>query len=166
MNAIRKENGTSLLFEKSMFSCLMRFMNIMPLIFLIPCSITDFRKKKISMKWCLIGGLGAIGYQLFCKKQQILFLGSSLSIGIILLVIAKISRQSIGYGDGIVFLVLGMWIGIWNSIVLLLFALIGSSIVSLFLILVIKKKKTYKIAFIPFVLAAYIMLEFIAAISI
>lgn len=118
------------------------------------------------MKWCLIWGLGAIGYQLFCKKQQILFLGSSLSIGIILLVIAKISRQSIGYGDGIVFLVLGMWIGIWNSIVLLLFALIGSSIVSLFLILVMKKKKTYKIAFIPFVLAAYIMLEFIAAISI
>ena len=98
-------------------------------------------------------------YQIFWKKQKLEAILFSMIIGVTLLVAAKISNQRIGYGDGIIFLILGLWIGFWDGISLLFFSLILSSIISVYLIIVRRKGRDYRIPFIPFVTAAYIILE-------
>ena len=95
----------------------------------------------------------------FWKKQKLEAILFSMIIGVTLLVAAKISNQRIGYGDGIIFLILGLWIGFWDGISLLFFSLILSSIISVYLIIVRRKGRDYRIPFIPFVTAAYIILE-------
>lgn len=134
-------------------------MNGVIIVFLIPCAITDLKSKTIPIWWTVVFGISAMIYQIFWKKQKLETILFSMIIGVTLLVAAKISNQRIGYGDGIIFLILGLWIGFWDGISLLFFSLILSSIISVYLIIVRRKGRDYRIPFIPFVTAAYIILE-------
>lgn len=134
-------------------------MNGVIVVFLIPCTITDLKSKTIPIWWTVVFGISAMIYQIFWKKQKLETILFSMIIGVTLLVAAKISNQRIGYGDGIIFLILGLWIGFWDGISLLFFSLILSSIISVYLIIVRRKGRDYRIPFIPFVTAAYIILE-------
>lgn len=134
-------------------------MNGVIIVFLIPCAITDLKSKTIPIWWTVVFGISAMIYQIFWKKQKLEAILFSMIIGVTLLVAAKISNQRIGYGDGIIFLILGLWIGFWDGISLLFFSLILSSIISVYLIIVRRKGRDYRIPFIPFVTAAYIILE-------
>lgn len=134
-------------------------MNGVIIVFLIPCTITDLKSKTIPIWWTVVFGISAMIYQIFWKKQKLEAILFSMIIGVTLLVAAKISNQRIGYGDGIIFLILGLWIGFWDGISLLFFSLILSSIISVYLIIVRRKGRDYRIPFIPFVTAAYIILE-------
>lgn len=134
-------------------------MNGVIVVFLIPCTITDLKSKTIPIWWTVVFGISAMIYQIFWKKQKLEAILFSMIIGVTLLVAAKISNQRIGYGDGIIFLILGLWIGFWDGISLLFFSLILSSIISVYLIIVRRKGRDYRIPFIPFVTAAYIILE-------
>ena len=129
------------------------------IVFLIPCTITDLKSKTIPIWWTVVFGISAMIYQIFWKKQKLEAILFSMIIGVTLLVAAKISNQRIGYGDGIIFLILGLWIGFWDGISLLFFSLILSSIISVYFIIVRRKGRDYRIPFIPFVTAAYIILE-------
>lgn len=129
------------------------------IVFLIPCAITDLKSKTIPIWWTVVFGISAMIYQIFWKKQKLEAILFSMIIGVTLLVAAKISNQRIGYGDGIIFLILGLWIGFWDGISLLFFSLILSSIISVYLVIVRRKGRDYRIPFIPFVTAAYIILE-------
>ena len=134
-------------------------MNGVIIVFLIPCAITDLKSKTIPIWWTVVFGISAMIYQIFWKKQKLEAILFSMIIGVTLLVAAKISNQRIGYGDGIIFLILGLWIGFWDGISLLFFSLILSSIISVYLIIVRRKGRDYRIPFIPFVTAGYIILE-------
>ena len=134
-------------------------MNGVIVVFLIPCTITDLKSKTIPIWWTVVFGISAMIYQIFWKKQKLEAILFSMIIGVTLLVAAKISNQRIGYGDGIIFLILGLWIGFWDGISLLFFSLILSSIISVYLIIVRRKGRDYRIPFIPFVTAGYIILE-------
>lgn len=134
-------------------------MNGVIIVFLIPCAITDLKSKTIPIWWTVVFGISAMIYQIFWKKQKLEAILFSMIIGVTLLVAAKISNQRIGYGDGIIFLILGLWIGFWDGISLLFFSLILSSIISVYFIIVRRKGRDYRIPFIPFVTAAYIILE-------
>ena len=134
-------------------------MNGVIIVFLIPCTITDLKSKTIPIWWTVVFGISAMIYQIFWKKQKLEAILFSMIIGVTLLVAAKISNQRIGYGDGIIFLILGLWIGFWDGISLLFFSLILSSIISVYLIIVRRKGRDYRIPFIAFVTAAYIILE-------
>ena len=129
------------------------------IVFLIPCAITDLKSKTIPIWWTVVFGISAMIYQIFWKKQKLEAILFSMIIGVTLLVAAKISIHRIGYGDGIIFLILGLWIGFWDGISLLFFSLILSSIISAYFIIVRRKGRDYRIPFIPFVTAAYIILE-------
>ena len=134
-------------------------MNGVIIVFLIPCTITDLKSKTIPIWWTVVFGISAMIYQIFWKKQKLEAILFSMIIGVTLLVAAKISNQRIGYGDWIIFLILGLWIGCWDGISLLFFSLILSSIISVYFIIVRRKGRDYRIPFIPFVTAAYIILE-------
>lgn len=133
-------------------------LNSILLIFLIPCVITDFRTKKVSLLWSSFWGIGGIAYSLIFDSQTISELLYSVSIGFILLIISKVFQQCIGYGDGIVFFVLGIWLRFWNTLLLLIGSFMLSGIGALFLLVVKKKGRADRIPFIPFVGAAYIVL--------
>ena len=97
-------------------------------IFLSGCAWTDGKKREINLFWILLWSvLGSIyliaglwGVGLLDWKVGLLRRASGVLIGIFLLLVSFISKGQVGMGDGLVFLVCGLFLDFWESSVLLM----------------------------------------------
>ncbi len=120
--------------------------------------IRDCRRKEISLKVCIV--FAAIGVMLaipFWQSRWPDFIVGILT-GVLLLVIARISRESIGYGDGVIILTTGVLLGGRRTILLLMYALFFCCLCALtrFLFRMANRKK--RIAFVPFMIPSYLLI--------
>jgi len=117
----------------------------------------DYRTKLIEARWLWI--IGALGVLLLLLHSGIAVAGQIFAgtlPGWILLILAWISGESIGFGDGWLFVVTGIFLGWRKNAVLLLGSLIFAGVFSIFCLVLKKKEKNDRIALAPFVLAAYV----------
>lgn len=129
-------------------------MEILVLLFLGINAILDFKYKKIPwvLSICFIViGIGSVLISSPINWWQ--FLGAIVGIGIIL--ISVCTKQAIGLGDGLVLLVVGIFIGLWKTLMILFLSGILVAVVGI--IMMVQKKGNLKtsLPFIPFILAAY-----------
>ena len=126
---------------------------ILVFVLLIPCTITDIKKRQVNVIWILLCGM--IGLILFLWEHSFyLQLFIHVLPGFILIIISKVSKGGIGMGDCYIVLAMGLIIG-WNYTIFCLFiALVGSSITSI--IRMIKKGKK-EIAFVPYLLVSSVI---------
>lgn len=128
------------------------------LLYLGVCSLQDIRKKEISIS-LLFSGLGiAAIYKLF----QIPFDGKGILIGLFpglcLLVFSWLSQESIGYGDGVIVLTIGLGFGAGVAFWLLWLALFFAGGFSMVCLIRKKCKKTSTYPFAPFFLLSWIVI--------
>ncbi len=114
----------------------------------------DIKKREIPL--FLLGASAAAGL-LLCvvtgsPSRAGLFGG--ILVGGILLLCALVSRESIGIGDGLLFLVTGIYLGLWGNLVLLFLAAVLCALAGLALVLAKKYTRKQSLPFAPFVLAA------------
>ena len=79
------------------------------------------------------------------------------SVGVVLLVIGYLTKEKIGYGDGILFVATGIYLGFWNNLILLWLSTSLAGIYGIILMLLKKKKKDSEIPLVPFVLGVYVV---------
>ena len=77
--------------------------------------------------------------------------------GFFLLTVGWSTRQQVGYGDGIVLLVIGIYLGFSASLSILLTALLLIAPVSLFYIVCRKAGRKKQLPFVPFLFAGYLL---------
>ena len=75
--------------------------------------------------------------------------------GIILLIVSMITKQQIGYGEGLIILIIGLYIDIDDILSIVLSSFLLSSIAAIILMTVFKKKKNFEMAFSPFLVIGY-----------
>lgn len=75
--------------------------------------------------------------------------------GMILLIVSMVTKQQIGYGDGLIILIMGLYIDIDDILSIVLSSFLLSSIAAIILMTVFKKKKNFEMAFSPFLLIGY-----------
>lgn len=121
----------------------------------------DLRRKKIENKYLRIGGiLGLVfkGISLVRGSVTVREWCLALVPGILLLVIAKVTNEKIGYGDGLVLLILGnffVFFEVWMILQTAIFLVMSFS----FILLCSKKvSKEYQIPFLPFLWSSHILL--------
>ncbi len=126
------------------------------LLYLIKASYTDIRKRRISV-W----EVAAIAMILFllaliggCIEKERLY---SMIPGLVLLFIAHVTNEQIGYGDGLVFLLVGMHTEVTDLIGILLLSLFFCTIISIGLLVFKKWEKHASLPFIPFITGAYLV---------
>lgn len=134
------------------------FLIVILTVYLIYNSYTDIKNHTVPFLMSALFGITALIIQIGCGMDISQILLSFLP-GIFVLFIACITRQSIGYGDGIILLVAGIVLGCNQTLLLLLFALVLSAFVSLYLITRHKSGK-YTLPFVPFILCSYILMFF------
>jgi len=121
----------------------------------------DIRKRKISCNYLLFGGIGGIiaGILSFLKGNWLLskWLVAFLP-GIIILMIARITKEKIGTGDGWVLVVLANYMNLQEVCMLLQTAIILVVLFALLLICGRRVSKDYPIPFLPFLWIAYMIL--------
>lgn len=123
------------------------------------CSIQDIREKKISLWKIKVYGILAAAislWKLFSLNEDlgilICRLLAGLLPGIFLLILSKITREAIGYGDGLILLFIGLSLGFWECIGIFFTGLLGVFLAALLILLFFGRKKRLEIPFIPFLL--------------
>lgn len=120
------------------------------LVLLAMLAAEDIRERKISVNKLLIFALLAVVYRIFMKEfwwQEIL---GAVSPGIMLLLLSWSTNESIGYGDGMTVVVLGLWMGGWFTLQILGIGILLTGIYAVWRVI---RKKRGVIPFVPFLLA-------------
>ena len=125
-------------------------------VFLMIKGFWDLKYKRIPLHTTLVGGAIGLICLMIEKRTQFTFLYSFLP-GIVLLLLGKLSKGAIGYGDGIVVLTLGLFCKGNELLMILLLALVFAGVVGLVLLVVFKKKGKYEIPFVPFLFLGWII---------
>lgn len=92
-----------------------------------------------------------------CKKEFLINIPVAMLAGVVLFLIAKVTREQVGIGDALVFFITGIFLDFVQNLVLLMgtFLLIG--LFSLIWLIGKRKGRNDSVAMMPFTLAAYVL---------
>lgn len=120
-------------------------------------SYLDMRKGEISLCATAVYMALSVPYLILCRERTVFLLAGILP-GLLLLCIGKVSGGALGFGDGLVVLVSGLYMGIWKIIEFVTIALLLAAVWAGALMIFRKKEKKSQFPFVPFLLAAYLIL--------
>ena len=123
---------------------------------MVVCTIADIKKKEISVWLFGLLGLIVIVGCFALESPKWYMLAAGVIPGILLIILAKITEQSIGYGDGIILAEIGLITGVGRCMLILATALALAGIFSLVILVIKRVDKKYRIPFVPFLTKAYV----------
>lgn len=133
-----------------------RIGKVLLLFILAGVAYEDCKEKQISLYVPLAAAILGMVLHLCFRELTLTDIFLGIAVGIILLLIAWISGGSVGAGDGVMLMVSGLFLGFWGNLALLMMALGMVSMVALFLVVIKRKGRNYRLPFLPFLLAAYL----------
>ena len=121
------------------------------------CGIEDVKLKKIRL--FVVNAFAILGVIFHLIYERISWLDMTLGalVGVVLLVIGYFTKEKIGYGDGLLFVATGIYLGFWNNLVFLWLSTSIAGIYGLVMMLLKKKKRDSEIPLVPFMLAVYVI---------
>ena len=117
--------------------------------------VFDIKRKKIPIYMLIILAAAGIISNFTVGEFDIEKRIIAMLPGMILLIVSMITKQQIGYGDGMIILIMGLYIDIDDILSIVLSSFLLSSIAAIILMTVFKKKKNFEMAFSPFLLIGY-----------
>ncbi len=129
------------------------------LLFLALLTPDDIRERRISVGKLVAGMVLALICRKLTGHMNAAEIIGSLVPGIILLLMAVIFRESIGSGDGMAVMVLGLWIGGFCASIAVCLAIMMAG---LFAVVYLVRKRRETLPFIPFLLLGMEVLLFYA----
>ncbi len=125
------------------------------------CGYEDIKAKKIRIVVVNIFAIFGVVMHLLFQRLSVWNMIGGAFIGAALILLAYLSKEKIGYGDGFLFVATGIYLGFWNNLALLM---LSTGLLSLYagirlLIGKLKKEGTQiqELPLIPFVLIVYII---------
>ena len=116
----------------------------------------DCKEKSIYLYLPIVAGVMGVILHIFFLERGVADMLWGVGIGGCVILLAWISKESIGVGDGIMLMVSGIYLGFWENLELLFTALLLVGVTALFLMVVKKKRRDYRVPFLPFLLVAYL----------
>lgn len=115
-------------------------------------SCCDIRTKKLPAICLLVSGVLAVAYVMAGGEASVSYFAGCMMPGMIFLLLALLTREKIGYGDGAAMLVLGLWTGGIFCAAAAFISVFLSGVYGLCLLLTGRNKML--IPYMPFLLAA------------
>ena len=123
------------------------------LIFLSICTVFDIRKKEIPLILAGSGMAAAIGFTVWRLGNGSVFAGQvllSMLPGLFFLLVSWCTKEKVGYGDGILLLIIGLMGGFYLCLTGLCISLFLSALFGVLLLFLHKAQKSSRIPFVPF----------------
>lgn len=124
-------------------------------VYMIILSVMDIKWKKVHFLFLISGGLFAIAGCFCGRETQWILLAAGGAAGILFMIISRATGESLGYGDSILIIIMGTFIGLWNLLVLLMSAFSMAAVFSAVMLLMNRFNRKSSFPFIPFLTAAY-----------
>lgn len=121
----------------------------------------DIKERKISNLYLIVGMVGGLVFSIFNILKGDFVFGRWIvawTPGIIFMVLAKVLKEKIGMGDGLVLLILGNFYGVKEICLLLQLVFVFLTIFSIALLCSKKVSGEYQIPFLPFLWMTHMLL--------
>lgn len=116
----------------------------------------DLKNKEIPVWVCGIASIVGIGFCIM-ERRGVDSIVLSMIPGGVSLCFSKLTKEVIGYGDGIVFLAMAFYVSLSKLLSYLMIAFLLAGVVALVLLAVFHKRGKERIPFIPFLFVAFLM---------
>ena len=115
---------------------------------------TDIKKRRILLIPTAGAILSGIIFSVW-RQESVWSITGAAFTGVFFCFMSLATRGSLGLGDGLIILALGMWIGGMELLISVLSALLGSGLCSAVLLTVFHRGRNTEIPFVPFLFAGY-----------
>lgn len=124
--------------------------------FLFSLSVMDFKYRKIPGTMLIMAGILAAGYGFAFGREELAVRAAGLGTGLCFVVLSRITKESLGYGDSLLFCILGIYLGVWKLIEVLLIAWMFAALSALLVLTFARKTKKAAMPMIPFIMAGFV----------
>ena len=134
------------------------------LLYMGVCMVYDIRHREIPLLILLFGIAAALGIDLWWIREgavTVVETGAALLPGAFFLMTGFITREKVGYGDGLLLVILGLLLGAYRCFFILCIGLAFSAVVSLFLLLFRRAGRHSRIPFAPFLVLGMGVVSFV-----
>lgn len=142
-----------------------RMVDIFVLVILTGLSVSDIRNKKVSRKVLTLWGILTVIWKIVDLYQIRVFLEkmeqtnvddlAGIGVGVLFLLVSKVTEEAIGYGDSVAIMILGGYLGFWKVVGVLAAAIFTSGVCSVILAL---RGRVKTMPFFPFLTLGYILM--------
>lgn len=119
-------------------------------LFLTVISLCDLKTQRVSGVLIIANFIVSIAFLLYKKDSTFVDCMVSCTPGCFLLIVSILTKEKIGMGDALLLIELGIAFGLELCVYGLMFALIGSFVISGILLILKKVNLTTRIPFVPF----------------
>ena len=122
--------------------------------FLGICAVFDGMEKKIPLAVIWLGIIIAIVLraQGITGEKSWFDIGMAVLPGMMFWMLSFVTREKVGYGDGWMLVMIGLFTGLWKCFLILLVGLVSESLVVLVLLAIKRVSRNRQIPFAPFLL--------------
>lgn len=131
---------------------------IICLSFLTAASVKDIQTRKVSVLLLAAAGIAGLIYQMCAKEMDWMMILGGAAVGGIFLLISKVTREGLGYGDSIGIGVLGIFLGFLRVLTVISITFFLLLCVSIPILWRKKMSKKYTLPFYPFLMGGYLCL--------
>ena len=124
---------------------------------LLSLSVIDIHFRRIPVDILVMASIAALVYQGITRQADLWMAAGGAGVGILFLLVSKVTREGFGYGDSGAILALGIYLGLWGVLDVLAgtFCLLAAA--SLICLTAKKMSRKHTIPFIPFLAAGYLL---------
>ena len=106
--------------------------------------------------WLLaFGGIGAMVIRMMLQENWWMYIGGIL-LGLAFLLVSKITKEALGYGDSALIFILGALVGLREMLLILVIAFLGAAVFSIVVLAFKKMSRKKQFPFVPFLLGGFI----------
>ena len=130
------------------------WIEIVLFLFLAVCAVSDGCSRQVPLAVVWLGMLTAIGLRIGGMMGEVNLMSVLLSLvpGAGFFLLSFLTEEKVGYGDGWVLLMIGLFTGIYRCFLILIFGLVAESAAAVVLLAIGKVKRDREIPFLPFLL--------------
>ena len=121
-------------------------------------AVQDFTKKKIHLGFIILAAVLLAVCIPFCSTITMVDRITGVLVGMMVILISKMTRGKIGMGDGLLLCITGLGLGLWSNIWMFAIALFFAAVVSVILLITHIANRKNSIPFIPFLFVSYLFI--------
>lgn len=121
-------------------------------------SVTDLKCRRISGAMLMLGSILAAGYMLLAGKEHIRPALGGLMIGLVFVLVSRVTREQLGYGDSWLMCILGAYLGTWNLLALLCTAWMAAALAAIAVLAARRCGRGTALPMVPFITAGYVVM--------
>lgn len=123
---------------------------------LVSLAVMDLRYRRISSSMLITGSILAAGYSLLFDRAHIWLSFGGLMIGLLFVAVSKVTGEKLGYGDSWLLCILGIYLGTWNLLELLMVAWMAAALTAAAVLVLRRYRRGTVLPMVPFIAAGYL----------